>query len=402
MRVPIIVLALMLVCGTIALAADATMPGSSPSGQAMVDQCLSKCLNVSAAQIAQLRSQGLCDSDIAMAAAIAAKACKPLSDVVAQWQSSKDWKQVASSYDLSMADVASAMAAANADSEAFNTAFFAQYYNAPQSQIAQLRRQGHSWDEVNVIANAALQTKQSVTQIASLRGQGMDWASIATRYNVSCDALTTPAKVQCVAVTPPCPAPAPCPTPAGAGPTTVCPPAPCPAPCPTVCPPGPSSCCGTGPCQVCDSCGNVVLNYDQVMDLYAEGRDWLDVAIAARISMICGYPIKQILTDLKSFGTWQRTLPYYAVDASQAYNVADYPFPRRSIYSVGVDAQHMQMLAKYQKPGTWPVCRRGNPPCPGGVGAGVTVVPVPCPNPCGDQPVCPSPPAPIPCPTPSP
>ena len=384
MRVPIIVLALMLACGA------ATSAASSPSGQAMVDACLARCLNVSNAQIAQLRNQGLSDTDIAMAAAIAAKAGKPIADVVAQWQSSKDWTQVASAYNLSMADLVSAPVAAGADSEAFNTSFFAQYYNIPQSQISQLRRQGYSWDDINVLANAALQTKQSIAQMASLRSQGMTWAAIAGRYNVSSDALAMPARVQCVAVTPPCP-------PTGAGPTT----APCPAPCPSVCPPGPSSCGGNGPCQICDSCGRVVLNYDQVFDLYSEGHDWLDVAVAARISMISGYPVRQVLTDLKSFGTWQLTLPYYAVTAAQAYNVADYPFPRRSTYSAGADAKHVQMLAKYQKPGTWPVCARGNAPSPGGVGAGVTVTPVPCPNPSGNQPICPNPPAPIPSPTPS-
>lgn len=407
MRVTFIVLALMLVCGTIAPAADETMPKTNLSGQVMVDACLSRCLNVSSAQIAQLRSQGLCDSDIAIAAAIAAKACKPLADVVAQWQCSKDWKQVAGSYNLSMADLTSATAAASADSEAFNTAFFGQYYNISQSDISQLRRQGRSWDEINVLANASIQTKQSIMQIASLRNQGMSWASIASKYNLPCDALSTPAKVQCVSVTPPCPVPSPSPSSVGSGPCpapcpapcpTVCP-SPCPAPCPSVCKSEPSSCCGNGPCQICDGCGRVVLNYDQVIDLYAAGYDWLDVAIAARISMISGYPVTQILTDLKGLGTWQLVLPIYAVYENQAYNVADYPFARRSIYSVGVDAKHMQMLAKYQKPGTWPCCPRGNPVCPGGVGAGVTVCPVPCPNPCGDQPVCPNPAAPIPCPT---
>jgi hypothetical protein len=391
MRVPIIVLALMLACGA------ATFAASSPSGQAMLDACVSRCLNVSTSQIAELRSAGLSDSDVAMCCAIAAKSHKPIPDVAAQWQASKDWKQVASACNLSMADLASAPVAANSDAEAFNTAFFAQYYNLAQAQIGQLRRQGCSWDDINCSANAAVRCNQPIDQIASLRGQGMTWPAIATRYNVSSQTITTPVKMQQVTVTPTAAA-------TGAGASTCPPPcpAPCPAPCPSVCGSGPSSCCANGPCQICDGCGRVVLNYDQVIDLYSEGYDWLDVAIAARISMISGYPIRQILTDLKSLGTWQLTLPYYAVTAAQAYNVADYPFPRRSIYSVGADAKHMQMLAKYQKPGTWPSCPRGNAPCPGGVGAGVTVVPVPCPNPCGDQPICPTPPAPIPCPTPSP
>jgi hypothetical protein len=321
--------------------------------------------------------------------------------VVAKWQSSKDWTQVAGAYSLSMADLVSAPVAAGADSEAFNTAFFAQYYDISQPQIAQLRRQGCSWDDINVFANAALQTKQPVTQIASLRSQGTSWADIASRYKVSCTLLTAPAQGQCVTVTPPCPAP--CPTTTGAGPAPCpapCPPAPCPAPCPTVCPAPTSTCCGNGPCQVCNGSGRVILTYDQVVELYSEGYDWLDVAIATRVAVITGYPIRQVLTDLKSFGTWQLTLSDYGVTQSQAFNVADYPFSRRSIYSEGVDSQHTQMIAKYQKPGTWPTCPRGNAPCPGGVGAGVQVVPVPCPSPCGNTPICPNPPAAVPCPCP--
>jgi len=395
MRVPLIVLALMLACGA------ATFAESSPSGQAMLDACISKCLNVSPSQITELRSQGMCDSDVAMCCAIASQSHKPVKDVAAQWQVSKDWKQVASSCNLSPADLACAPVAASPDSEAFNTAFFSQYYNLAQAQIGQLRRQGCSWDEINCCANAAARCNQPVAQIATLRAQGMTWPAIATRYSVDSGTITTPVKMQQVTVTPSSAGAGPsqtCPAPC---PTATCPPAPCPAPCPSVCATGPSSCCGNGPCLICDGCGNVILNYDQVIDLYAEGNDWLDVAIAARISMLVGYPVRQILTDRRSLGTWQLTLAYYGVSPAQAYNVADYPFARRSIYSVGVDAKHMQMIAQYQKPGTWPCCPRGNPPCPGGVGAGVTVCPVPCPNPCGNQPVCPSPPAPIPCPTPS-
>jgi hypothetical protein len=190
-----------------------------------------------------------------------------------------------------------------------------------------------------------------------------------------------------------CPAPCPAPCPAVA--------APCPAPCPSVCAAGPTSCSGNGPCLVCDGSGHVLLNYDQAIDLYADGHDWLDVAIAVNVARYTGYPIREVLTQLKSLGTWQQTLLYFDVSERYAYNVADYPFPRRSIYSDGVDAQHNTAIAKYQRPGTWPTCARGNPPCPGGIGSPVTVVPVPCPNPCGTGPVCPNPPAAVPCPCPT-
>lgn len=415
MRVLLIVLALMLACGATALAADedaagndstmsdssastsanASMSAANSSGQAMVDACLTRCLNVSSAQIASLRAKGMTDADIAIAGAIAAKAGQSVSDVAAKFQSTGDWKAVASAYNLSMSDLVSAPVAAGADADAFNTAFFAQYYSVAQSQIAQLRRQGYSWDDINVLANASLRTNQSITQIAALRSQGTTWADIASRYNVAYDTLTTPVKMRCVMVTAPATtgagpmSPAPCPEP--------CPP-PCPPPCPSVCGAGPSTSCGNGPCIVCDGEGNVILNNDQAAQLYAGGNDWLDVAIATNIMRYTGYPIRQILSDLKSLGTWQQTLVYYGVTENYAYNVADYPFPRKSIYSVGEDAKHNEAIAKYQKPGTWPTCPRGNAPCPGGMGAGVTVVPVPCPNPCGTGPVCPNPPVPVPCP----
>lgn len=182
--------------------------------------------------------------------------------------------------------------------------------------------------------------------------------------------------------------PAPCPVPA-----------PCPAPCPSVCATGPSSGCANGPCVVCDGSGNVLLTYDQVVLLYADGHDWLDVAIAVNVMRYTGYPIREVLVQLKSLGTWQQTLLYLGVPENEAYNVADYPFVRRSIYSVGVDAAHLNAICKYQKPGTWPTCPRGNPPCPGGVGSPVTVVPVPCPSSCGAGPICPTQPAPVPYPS---
>lgn len=427
MRVLLIALALIFACGAAALAADQTTScGSSaspcasvanPSGQAMVDACLARCLNASQKQVSDLRAQGWADPDIAMACAIAAKSSKPLSDVAAKYQSCKDWSQVAGGCNLSMSDLVSAPVSASADCEAFNTAFFAQYYSMPQSQIAQLRRQGCSWDDVNVCANAALRTNQPITQIATMRQQGSSWSAIAAKYSVDSKSITTPVTVRTVSTyssgtqTMPtttypaavgtgttgsscCPPPQTCP------PAAVAPPPPAPPVCPSVCAAGPTSCCGNGPCNVCDGEGNIILTYDQVMRLYADGNDWLDVAIAVNITRWTGYPIRQVLSDLKSLGTWQQNIIYYGVPSNIAFNVADFPFARRSIYSVGEDAKHMQLICKYQKPGTWPTCSRGNPPCPGGVGAPITVVPVPCPNPCGTGPVCPSTPT-VPCPCPA-
>jgi len=229
MRILLVVLALMLAFGIAAFAEkQASCNDSSagpsvsanPSGQAMVDACLSKCLNVSQKQIRDLRSQGMADSDIALACAIATKASKPPGDVVAKYQSSRDWTQVAGMYNLSMADLKSAPVAANPDIEAFNTAFFTQYYSLPRSEIAGLRRQGCSWDDVNVCANAAICTNQPITLIANLRAQGASWTEISSRYGVAKDTIMNPVRLKLVSTTPTTPAStgagrAQCPAPCG-------------------------------------------------------------------------------------------------------------------------------------------------------------------------------------------
>lgn len=368
MRVLFCVLALMLACAATALAADTpSPPAGNQSGQAVLDACISKCLNVSASQISSLRAQGCSDADIATACAIAAKCGKPVAEVADKYSSSKDWKTTAAAYNLSTTDLVSAATMACAEIEQFNTAFCSQFYSIPSSTILQLRRQGYSWDDTNMMANAAVQTTQPITQIATLRSQGKSWADIASSYNVAASSLTSPAIVRCVEVTPcpaPCPAPYVCP-PAGAGPV-----APCPMPVIGM------------PCVICDGSGHIMLTLDQANDLYASGNDWLNVAVAVNIARYTGYPIRQILTDLKSLNTWQQVIVYYGVTAKMAFNVADYPFPRRSIYSASVDNEHQRMIVQYQKTGVYPTCpptscNTCSPPL-----SPAQIVPVPCPNPC--------------------
>ena len=236
MRVLYIVLALMLTCGAIAMAADesatstdsaiSTNPtAANPSGQAMVDACMSRCLNVSPKQISDLRTQGLSDPDIAVACAIAAKSARPIGGIVANYQSCKDWKQVAGGCNLSMADLVSAPVSCSPDSEAFNTAFFTQYYSIPESQIAQLRRQGCPWEDLNVCANAALCTNQPITQITNLRAQGVSWTEIASRYGVAKEMITNPVRLKLVSTSPASTTQT---TPATTGAGAAKPPAPCP------------------------------------------------------------------------------------------------------------------------------------------------------------------------------
>lgn len=398
MRVLYVVLALTLAFAAIAFAADqdttspmSTAPAVTGSpAQAMLDACVCKCLNVTSAQVAALRAQGCGDGDIAMACAIAAKCGKPASEVVSQYQTSKDWKTTAGVYNLSVSDLASATTMASAEIEAFNLAFCSQFYAIPSSTVLQVRHQGYSWDDTNMMANAAIQCAQPITRIVDLRKQGASWQDIAQKYNVSATALTTPAVVRTLDVCPsPCPAPAapPCPAPCPAPVTTPLAPCPVPCPAPAPCAAGPvaPAPCPVGqlgpPCVVCDGAGNIIMTLDQANDLYASGYDWLDVAVALNIRRWTGYPVKQVLIDLKSQRTWQNTIIYYGVPADVAYNVCGYPFPRRTIYGASADGEHQRMIARYQKAGAYPVCPPKACVCPPAACGPVSICPVPCPCP---------------------
>ncbi len=383
MRVLYFVLTLTLAFAAVACAADKpASPATASPAQVMLDSCISKCLNVTAAQVASLRAQGVGDGDIAMACAVAAKCGKPASEVVAQFQKNKDWKATAGVYNLSVSDLASATSMASAEIESFNTAFCSQFYAIPSSTILKVRRAGYSWDDTNMMANAAVQCAQPITEIMQQRRAGSSWQDIARKYNVSTSALTRPAIVRTLDV-----CPSPCPT--GAGPAVVCPPAtttplqPCPVPATVATgpiapmPPCPVGTLG-GPCVMCDGSGNIILTLDEVNQLYASGYDWLDVAVAANIRRYTGYPIRQVLIDLKSQGTWNNTLIYYGVPADVAFNVADYPFPRRSIYSASADASNQRVISRWQKAGVYNNCPPRACVC-APPGTPVDIVPVPCP-----------------------
>ncbi len=390
MRVLYVVLTLTLAFAAVAYAAEnparptttgAGQPATASPAQAMLDSCVSKCLNVTPAQIQALRAKGIGDGDIAMASAVAAKCGKPVSEVAEQFQKCRDWKTTAGVYNLSVSDLASATTMASAEIEAFNLAFCSQFYAIPSSTILRVRHQGYSWDDTNMMANAAVQCGQPIEKIVELRRAGSTWQEIAQKYNVPASAVTTPAIVRTLDV---CPSPCP---PVGAGPAVVCPPAvttplePCPVPATVATGPMvPVYQAGLlgGPCVICDQAGNIILTLDEANQLYASGYDWLDVAVATNIRRYTGYPIRQVLIDMKGLGTWNNVLIYYGVPADVAFNVADYPFPRRSIYSASVDAANQQTIARWQRAGVYNHCPPKACVCPP-PGTPVTVCPVPCP-----------------------
>lgn len=194
----------------------------------------------------------------------------------------------------------------------YNQAFIAQYYCLPESDIARLRADGKSWGEINMIANAAARTGQPVTIIAGMVTQGMTWDQIACKFNVPVADLTNPPSLRQVATVR---------MPAGAGPTT--------------------------PVVMYDDNGNVLLTRDEVNQLYRRGFDWLDVAIAANISKQTGFPVSQILRMSRSKNTtWPILVFYFGADPCTAFDVACYPFERRSIYGCNGSDRNLQRIER--------------------------------------------------------
>ena len=349
MRIFILILALVLMCGTVTLANGVgagkgpaetpqpvpqmetpapVVPPAPPapvtaapcptpaSCEMLTSACFASCLNLTSDQLMKLQSQGLTNTDIAMAVAISGQSNVPIDQIVNEWKNcSKNWMTVAGNHNLTMANLCAMPIVADMTEESFNRTFFSQYYNIPMTQVVALRQQNWSWGAINVMANAATRTNQPISQIASLRSQGSSWNDIASRYNVASADFTMPMQMRTVTAM--------------------------------------RSMAGAGPAVspvIYDNRGNVLLTQDQVNYLYRSGYDWLDVAIAANISMSTGYPVQEVLMQMKTGNTWEGIAQYYGVPPEIALNVANYPFPRVSSKSQSSQADIMNRIQKYQKP----------------------------------------------------
>lgn len=280
-------------------------------GDETADRSVATALGITSTQVMQLRQQGFSYSDIATAQAIASKSGKPLTEVLTSYQTSKNWTEVAGKYDVSMADISTAAMMNAAEIDAFYSALLCRHFGLSPSQVAGLRQQGFSWDEITMIANTAARTRQPIQTIASLRTQGMTWEEIACRYNLTLADITRPA-TRVVAVRPI----------AGAGPIT-------------------SS-------VMYNRHGNVLLTSDQVQRLYRQGYDWLDIAVAANMSDATDVPIEQFLRWIRQGSLWTTLATRYGVPYSFAFDVSNFPFPRRSIFPSELDQSRQLALQRWQ------------------------------------------------------
>lgn len=209
----LLIITLLLVCAALSTTqpiysndSAVEMQDDNMPGQGLLDSCISRCLNVSARQISELRAQGLSDTDIAAACAISIKSAQPIVGVVEKFRECEDWRRIAGMHNLSTSDLASAPFSTTEDTESFNIEFFSRYYSMPKSEIAKVRRQGCCWEDINICANAALSASRPLSEIVNLRNQGLSWFEIATRYGISIDRLTSPVSLKIVSVEPASPA----------------------------------------------------------------------------------------------------------------------------------------------------------------------------------------------------
>lgn len=332
MRLPVMVLALTLTCAAAAVAAETCPPGTTPAtqgagaqpnvqrvGNEVYDTCLARAFGITCGQLSQFRAQGLTNSDIAIASAIARKSAQPLQQVINQYALTKNWQAVSDYYQVNYQNLGLSQDLLNPDEVAFNTAFISQQYNIPASDIQALQSQGYSWGEISMIANAASRTGLSFQQVATLRSQGKTWEQIATSNNLRPDSLLNPCPVIAPRV----------------------------LSCAAACAAGPVCTRPVSPVML-DLNGNVLLTEQEALTYYARGNDWINVAIAANISRLTGYPIDQVLTDLRSGAVWEQVALMYGVDCHQAFDVSCYPFPRVTVYSQGAEQKNLDKIAPYQ------------------------------------------------------
>jgi hypothetical protein len=197
MRLFVMVCALTLACAAVAMAADsctpsntcpsatcpskpcpsATCPSStcpsspcavcpSTTGTQSVDNCLMRTFGLTAQQLSDLRNQGYSNKDIAVAAAIAKKACVSINDVLTSYRECKDWNSAASKYNVRLADMVAMADKCLCPQQIIGAGPCACYamYNKTgnvlltQAEAFRYYAMGYDWMDVALAANIAMET----------------------------------------------------------------------------------------------------------------------------------------------------------------------------------------------------------------------------------------------------
>jgi uncharacterized protein (DUF2062 family) len=181
--------------------------------------------------------------------------------------------------------------------EALQQQLIMQRYGLTAQQVATLRMQGWSYNDINLIANAAIRCNNSPSNIANMLAQGQSWNQIASTCNTTVATLMSPMVV------------------------TVA---------------GTQQQVGTAapivaPLIYYRTYGNgTPIVTAQVWEYWQRrGYTWQDVAVAANIASVTGEDIGTLLrmTKLQGF-TWRQIALNRGIDPDVALDVSSWPFSR--------------------------------------------------------------------------
>jgi len=175
--------------------ADITRIAPAPLSQdqlAFQRSYLMRTYGLSEAEVNSLQQMGYSADEIAMAASLAARANKPIADVLALRRQGLSWTQVAQRYNLQPEVVAMPFASVPSEEDAYFRNFLRDRFSMSAATYDRLRAMGWSPAEIQFAAHVAARSRQSPEYVLQLRQQGLSWTEIASRLGISVAALSTP------------------------------------------------------------------------------------------------------------------------------------------------------------------------------------------------------------------
>lgn len=164
----------------------------SPEEMAFNRRMLMDTYGLTSSDIDNFMRQGYTVSDISLAASVAARANRPVADVLALRRQGMSWTQIAAQYNLPAGSLERPYAVVSPEVDTYFRNLLRTSYNLSDANYNRYRAQGWLPRDIAFAANVASRSNQSVDYVLQLRDQGLSWREIAGRLGISVAELTTP------------------------------------------------------------------------------------------------------------------------------------------------------------------------------------------------------------------
>lgn len=151
------------------------------------------------AEINSLLRTGHTADEISMAANIAVRTNRPVSDVLALRGQGMSWTEIASRYNLEPGMLMRPYVMVPAEEDAYFREYLRSRFNVSIASYNRYRTQGWLPEEIHFASHVAARSRQPLDFVLQLRDQGMSWREIASRLGISIAELTTPMPIERVA-----------------------------------------------------------------------------------------------------------------------------------------------------------------------------------------------------------